>query len=118
MKELKAQPTPGPWTWGVDNWNGGFTGLFGPDDQDVCVPLCRNDGDDCAAWFNPEDSSDRCMELTANLHLIAEAPALLDVLEELLDAGWRHDSDQETLRARESAHRLGRMVVHQAKGKA
>lgn len=51
------KPTPGPWEWHVDKFNGGYSGIFGRDDYPVCVPQCRNEGDSGAAWFETDDDA-------------------------------------------------------------
>lgn len=117
MKKRIIKSTPGPWSWSVDKWNGGFSGLYGPDGQDVCVPLCCNEGDTGAAWFNPEDEPDRAEELQANLNLIAATPELLYAFMQLLDSGWLPAHDGETLNKRKKAHLHGRLLVKKLRGK-
>ena len=66
--------TPGPWRWLEDSWNGGYSGIVGPNDETVLAPSHCNDGDDGAAWFDEFPSE-------ADRNLLAAAPDLLRELE-------------------------------------
>ncbi len=70
-----TQHTPGPWEWSEDKWRGGYSGLYGPNGEDVVVPQHCNDGDDGAAWFDDEVLTE------PNARLIAAAPDLLAACE-------------------------------------
>lgn len=114
MKAVVSKHTPSPWHWEVDNWNGGYSGLYGQDRQNVCVPLCRNDGDDGASWFDPEYDPEQSDELQANMDLMEKAPELLEALEAVIDAGWRHD--RASIGRRSIAHRHARSLVRSIRG--
>jgi hypothetical protein len=61
-KKLCEEATPGPWSWEEDRWNGGWAGLQGPIVNGVCLevlyPDHRNEGDEGAAWFSEDSSSE------------------------------------------------------------
>lgn len=75
--------TPGPWKWSEDRWHGGYSGLFGSEDNPVIIPQHENDGDDGAAWFNTDGNAGEETLTEANALLIAAAPDMLAMLEEL-----------------------------------
>lgn len=64
--------TPGPWHWTNNDWWGGYSGIVGPDNEEVLFPQTSNDGDTGAAWFEeitPDDAA-----------LLIAAPSLLEAL--------------------------------------
>lgn len=67
MSDSKMKQTR--WEWVEDPQNGGYSGLFTEDGDDVVVPQCANDGDDGRAWFEEISDADR--------DLIAAAPEML-----------------------------------------
>jgi len=52
-----SKTTPRPWRWNTHPLRGGFSGIAGPNNEEVIYPLSANDGDDGAAWFDPEDAA-------------------------------------------------------------
>ena len=66
--------TPSPWQWLEDDWWGGYSGLYGPDDEAVLIPDHCNDGDDGAAWFEEYPSE-------ADRLLMQASPDMLEALE-------------------------------------
>ena len=81
--EQLAEPTSAPWEWHEDTWNGGFSGLFGPNGEDVVVPQHCNEADDGAAWFEEIKPADAA--------LIKAAPAMLDALKFYAEKGHYYD---------------------------
>ncbi|MGI9485438.1 MAG: hypothetical protein ACR2RF_06060 [Geminicoccaceae bacterium] len=65
--------TPAPWSWHESSWWGGYSGLYGPNGEDIVVPQTCNDGDTGAAWFEEITDEDR--------DLIAAAPETAAELE-------------------------------------
>lgn len=69
--------TPGPWQWVRNHFWDGYSGIVGPDNQEVLFPNTANDGDDGAAWFADFPSE-------ADANLIIAAPDLLEAVYQLL----------------------------------
>jgi len=72
-----AKHTPGPWSWAEDRFHDGYSGIVGPDGQEVLFPNHANDGDEGAAWFEDFPSD-------ADRNLIIAAPDMYDALKDLL----------------------------------
>lgn len=72
-----SKHTPGPWTWVEDAIYGGYSGIVGPDGQEVLFANSANDGDEGHAWFEDfPTKEDRC--------LMTAAPDLLEALKAVL----------------------------------
>lgn len=82
----KPNFTPGPWKWEPDNWNGGYSGIVGPDGERILVPNCKNDGDDGAAWF--EDFPTK-----PDANLIVAAPDMFEALSPLEELATQMAAD-------------------------
>lgn len=78
--------TPGPWTWTEDRCWGGYSGIVGPNNQEVFYPNTANNGDDGAAWFEDLPSE-------ADRALIAAAPDLLEALKRTLNFIENNESE-------------------------
>lgn len=78
---------PGKWTWVEHAFHDGLAGLYGPNDEEIIVPQCRNEGDDGSAWF--EEITEPHKALTE------DAPALLNRCLELEEekAALIHDNE-------------------------
>ena len=75
--------TKGPWKWVEDRNTGGFYGLYAGD-HPVVYPQRCNDGDEGLAWFSTDESYYGETALTeANAALIACAPEMYEMLENL-----------------------------------
>ena len=74
-----SKHTPGPWKWVKNKWRGGYSGIEGPNNEEVLFPNHCNDGDEGDAWF--EDSPSE-----ADRNMIKAAPDMYEALKELMDA--------------------------------
>jgi hypothetical protein len=77
--------TKGPWKWVEDRNTGGFYGLYAGV-HPVVYPQRCNDGDEGLAWFSTDESYYGETALTeANAALIACAPEMYELLDEISD---------------------------------
>ena len=65
--------TPGPWTWVEDTIYGGYSGIVGPNGEEVLSANSANDGDEGHAWFEDFPSE-------ADRALITAAPLMYEAL--------------------------------------
>lgn len=111
---MGLHPTPAPWTWAEDRLNGGWSGLIGPDGEEVMFPLCRNDGDEGATWFEPGESMSE-----QDARLIAAAPDLYEALGALcvsVEMMLAACGDEERLDLDEG-YQIARRALAKAQGK-